>query len=133
MATDIKRLINNLLEFYDFENKAILSVGAGGGQLIEYGRHAKHVTAIDNDKAALDKLKQNLIASGLDDKFTLVHSDFYAADFKADLLLFEFCLHEMEDPEAAIRRALTMGLLSSTPISVKRIMIPIDKTVPLPI
>lgn len=109
MATDIKLLINNLVDFYDFGNKEIISVGAGGGQLIEYGRRAGHVTAIDNDDTALKALKQNLIKAGLDNKYTLIHSDFCKADLKADALIFEFCLHEIEDAGAAIRHAQTMA------------------------
>lgn len=38
MATDTKKIINNLLEFYDFNNRTIIKFGAGGGQLIEFGR-----------------------------------------------------------------------------------------------
>ena len=31
--------------------------------------------------------------------------DFFAIDLKADVVLFEFCLHEMADPGAAVERA----------------------------
>ncbi|MCX6287636.1 MAG: hypothetical protein NTY96_11030 [Bacteroidetes bacterium] len=109
MATDINKIIRNLLEFYDFSNKTIITVGAGGGQLIEYGRVSKHVVAVDYDQEALDKLKVNLIKSGLDDKFELVHSDFYLSGFKGDIVMFEFCLHELEGPETALKHALTMA------------------------
>ena len=109
MATDIKKIISNLLSFYDFYNQTIITVGAGGGQLIEYGRVSKKVLAIDFDKGALQKLKNNLIKSGLDDKFELIHSDFYLSNLKGDIVLFEFCFHEMEDPEAALKHALTMA------------------------
>jgi 16S rRNA G966 N2-methylase RsmD len=109
MATDIKKIIGNLLNFYDFSNRIIISVGAGGGQLIEYGRVANKVFAIDHDNEALQKLNDNLIKSGLIDKFTLVHSDFYLSDLRGDVVLFEFCLHEMEDPEATLRHARTMA------------------------
>lgn len=109
MATDIKKIINNLLEFYDFNNRTIITVGAGGGQLIEYARVAKQVLAIDYDQDALQKLKDNLIRSGLDAKFTLFHSDFYLSHLKGDIVMFEFCLHEMEIPEEALKHALTMA------------------------
>ena len=109
MATDIWKIINNLLEFYDFNNQIIIAVGAGGGQLIEYGRVAKAVLAIDYDKEALQKLRENLIRSELDNKFTLFHSDFYHFRLKGDVVMFEFCFHEMEDPEAALKHALTMA------------------------
>lgn len=109
MATDINKIIRNLLEFYDFNNQTVITVGAGGGQLIEYGRVSKEVLAIDCDKESLQKLKDNLLIAGLDDKFTLIHSDFYLASLKGDVVLFEFCFHEMEDPEAALNHALTMA------------------------
>jgi len=109
MATDTNKIISNLLEFYDFNNKAIVTVGAGGGQLIEYGRVSKHVVALDYDGEALAKLKVNLIKSGLDEKFELVHSDFYLSGIKGDVVMFEFCLHEMEDPETALKHAQTLA------------------------
>jgi hypothetical protein len=109
MATDIEKIINNLLEFYDFNNQTIITVGAGGGQLIEYGRISKNVVAIDHDTEALNKLKDNLLKSGLYDKFKLIHSDFYLYNFRGDVVMFEFCLHEMKDPETAIKHALTMA------------------------
>ena len=40
MATDITQVSANLLSFYDFRDKVVVSVGAGGGQLIEYARSA---------------------------------------------------------------------------------------------
>lgn len=109
MATDIKKMISNLMEFYDFNNQTIITVGSGGGQFIEYGRVSKNVIAIDNDEIALQKLKENLVKSGLDSKFTLIHSDFYLTNLKADVVMFEFCLHEMKDPLAAIKHAQTMA------------------------
>lgn len=109
MATDIKKIINNLLAFYDFNNQTIITVGAGGGQLIEYGRISKNVLAIDHDEEALHKLKDNLLKSGLDDKFTLIHSDFYLSNLQGDVVMFEFCLHEMKDPKKALKHALTMA------------------------
>lgn len=109
MAADIKKIIKNLLDFYEFENKAIITVGAGGGQLIEYGRISKEVYAIDNDEEALYKLKDNLLKSGLDNKFNIIHSDFYLTNLQGDVVMFEFCLHEMTDPAAAIKHAMTMA------------------------
>jgi predicted RNA methylase len=109
MATDIKRIIRNLLEFYDFNNQTVISVGAGGGQFIEYGHAAKHVIAIDNDKEALIRLEVNLLKSQLQDKFSLINSDFYLVNKKADVVMFEFCLHEMKNPESAINHAFTMA------------------------
>jgi len=109
MATDVKAIIANLLSFYDFNDKTIISVGAGGGQFIEYARSAKKVYAIDNDSEALNRLSDNLIKASLTDKFTLIHSEFEQVKLTGDVVLFEFCLHEMNDASVAIKRALTMA------------------------
>jgi predicted RNA methylase len=109
MATDIKKIIKNLLEFYDFTDKTIITVGAGGGQLVDYGYTSKKVFAIDQDEKALKALSENLVKKELDTKFTLIHSDFLKTSLKADVVMFEFCLHEMRDVEEAIRHAQTMA------------------------
>jgi predicted RNA methylase len=105
MAADYQKMVADLLAFYDFEDRLVLTVGAGGGQLIEYGRAARKVLALDSDAAALDKLRENLRIAGLEDKFEPVLGDFFEAGLKADVVLFEFSLHEMADPRAALERA----------------------------
>ena len=102
-------MITNLLNFFDLTNKTIISVGAGGGQFVEYGRNACKVFAIDCDESALEMLKESLSKSGLTNKFTLIHSDFYRADQKGDVVIFELSLHELYDPALAIRHALTLA------------------------
>lgn len=109
MVTDIKKIIKNLFEFYDFNDQTIISVGAGGGQFIEYGHPSKQVIAIDNDKEALKALENSILKSKLINKFTLINSDFEVVDKKGDVVMFEFCLHEMKNPKAAINHALTMA------------------------
>jgi tRNA A58 N-methylase Trm61 len=109
MATDIKKIINSLLEFYDFGNQVIISVGAGGGQFIEYARPSRKVIAIDKDDEALKMLEENLKTAQLSDKFTLIHSDFLQVEQKGNVVMFEFCLHEMKSPKAAIEHALLMA------------------------
>lgn len=105
MVKDVNLIIQNLLDFYDFRDKTIVSVGAGGGQFVAYAHSAKHVIAIDNDKVALERLRENIYKLGLLDKFTLVHDDFNKAEEKGDVVLFEFCLHEMSEPEKMIEYA----------------------------
>ena len=63
MATDINKILKNLYELYDLTDRKMITVGAGGGQLIDYGHKAKKVLAIDYDKEALNKLKDNLNVS----------------------------------------------------------------------
>jgi len=109
MVTDVNKIIGNLLEFYGFKNKVIVSVGAGGGQLIEYGRHAKKVYAVDSDINAVGRLEENLLKSALADRFEVFNCDFYDFNLSCDVVLFEFCLHEMVDPAKAINHAKTLG------------------------
>ena len=109
MATDINKILNNLYELYDLTDHTIITVGAGGGQLIGYGNKAKKVLAIDYDKEALGKLKDNLIKAGLEEKFSLIYSDFSVLDLHGDVVMFEFCLHEMDNPETALKHAKTMA------------------------
>lgn len=109
MAADYKKIISNLLAFYDFKEKLVIDVGAGGGQLVEYGRAARKVLALDNDAQALEKLRENLKSVGLEDKFSPILGDFFEVDLKADAVLFEFSLHEMKDPGAALEHARGMA------------------------
>jgi SAM-dependent methyltransferase len=109
MPADYGRMVANLLGFYDFSGKTVIDVGAGGGQLIEYGRAAALVLALDNDAPALGLLRERLKAAGLEAKFTPLLCDFMEAELEADVVLFEFCLHEMPDPGAAVERALGMA------------------------
>jgi ubiquinone/menaquinone biosynthesis C-methylase UbiE len=108
MSAKIEEIINELRSFYDFSNKQIISVGAGGGQLVDYAEKARKVIAIDNDLAALKRLEQKLCSKEFMPKFELHNADFYKSEFNADVLVFEFCLHEMPNPEQAIRHALSM-------------------------
>jgi CheY-like chemotaxis protein len=105
MAADYESMARNLLSFYDFNDKTVIAVGAGGGKLAEYGRAARQILAVDNDPAALKQLGENLDRLGLAHKFTLIQSDFSKLELRGDAVLFEFCLHEMADAEAALTRA----------------------------
>jgi hypothetical protein len=109
MAADYPRMIRELLAFYDLAGKTVLAVGGGGGQLIEYGRAAGRVLALDVDPAALDELRENLKLARLEDKYEPVLGDFFGIELAADVVLFEFSLHEMADPGAAVERALGMA------------------------
>lgn len=109
MATDVGLVVRNLLEFYPFAGKTVVSVGAGGGQLVEYGREALRVVAVDVDAGALGRLSDVLAARGLADRFELVHSDLLGLAARGDVVLFEFSLHEMPDPSSALRHARSLA------------------------
>ena len=105
MATDTRQIVANLTAFYDFMDKTVVAVGAGGGQLAEYARGTRRVVAVDRDAAAIDQLGARARACGLAERFVLVPRDFFEVRTPGDVVLFEFCLHEMADPARAIRRA----------------------------
>ncbi|MEW6336846.1 MAG: class I SAM-dependent methyltransferase [Acidobacteriota bacterium] len=109
MAVDVHAVLRNLLEFYDFRGTTVLSVGAGGGQLAEYGRTAKRVVAVDHDPDALRALAERLAERGLADRFELLAADVLAVERRADVVLFEFSLHEMSDPAAALGHAAALA------------------------
>jgi predicted RNA methylase len=109
MATDIQKIIDNLTAFYDFTGKNAIHVGAGGGQIIGYAHHAKSVLAVDSDAEAIKYLKDAVKSSDLSGIFAIEHRDFMELDTKADVVFFEFCLHEMAEPHKALAKALELA------------------------
>lgn len=109
MATDIEAVVSNLTSFYDFSGKAVLHVGAGGGQLIGYAARAASVLAVDPDPPAVERLKTALRRIRLEDRFRVVQAGFEEIVDRADVVFFEFCLHEMRDAGAALRHARSLA------------------------
>ncbi|MFZ0963550.1 MAG: class I SAM-dependent methyltransferase [Terriglobia bacterium] len=109
MATDYNQIMQNIREFYDFSGKEVLAVGAGGGQLIELGRGTGKLIAIDKDLAAIRQLEARIAAQGLQDQVEIVNADFCETSRAGDVVYFEFSLHEMDDPEQALRHAATLA------------------------
>ncbi len=109
MATDVGAVLDNLLRFYQFEDKVMLAVGAGGGQLAGYARVASKVIAVDPDPAALVALLDRARQLGIADRFVLVQADFMAVEERAEVVLFEFALHEIPDPGAALAHAASLA------------------------
>jgi predicted RNA methylase len=109
MATDYSLIVNNLLSFYDFTGCTVVCVGAGGGQLIDYARNARKIIAIDNNPDAMDRLKKAIPDKNLNCEFEFVLGDFFETSARGDVVLFEFCLHEIDDPVGALTRARSMA------------------------
>jgi len=105
MATDIAVVLANLTGFYDFRNKATVHVGAGGGQFIGYAARARHIVAVDPDAVAIANLQVAIGAMGLGGRFTVRQEQFESVVDSGDVVFFEFCLHEMADPEGVLRHA----------------------------
>jgi len=104
MATDLRQVVENLRAFHDLRGRAVLSVGAGGGQFLDLYAGAT-VVAVDSDPAALRQLEAAVDARGLRDRFELVRGDFSEVARQAEVVVFEFCLHEMKHPAKALERA----------------------------
>jgi ubiquinone/menaquinone biosynthesis C-methylase UbiE len=105
LATDIQKIIDNLTAFYNFTGKNVIHVGAGGGQIIGYAHLAKSVLAVDTDAEAIEHLKDAVRSSDLSGIFTVEHRDFMELNGSADVVFFEFCLHEMAEPYKALSKA----------------------------
>jgi len=109
LATDYAQLTENLLRFYDFANKIVLFVGAGGKQLLDASAGTKKLIAIDQDVEALRELAANVAAKGTVDSVEVVGSKFEDVARSGDVVYFEFCLHEMADPQKALTHAKNLA------------------------
>ena len=78
------------IEVYDSQGKLVRKIGKPGGRPVE------------GIGECLDIHPQ---AVGLEDRFEPVVGDFFRTSRPADVVLFEFCLHEMPDPGAAVEHA----------------------------
>jgi hypothetical protein len=109
LATDIQLVISNLNSCFDFSDKTVIHVGAGGGQFIGYASRARHVLGVDPDPEAVARLQAAIAAKGLTERFTTMTADFSVVSEKADVVFFEFCLHEIENPQASLRHACSLA------------------------
>ena len=109
MPTDYATLSKNLSRFYHFTNKVVLFIGAGGRQLLDPATRTKKLIAIDRDVEALRELKAKVMAQGLQDSVEVVGSSFEEITARVDTIYFEFCLHEMDDPEKALLHAKSLA------------------------
>jgi SAM-dependent methyltransferase len=109
MATDIEAVEKNIRSFYDFKDKVVLHVGAGGGQLIGYSDITRSVLAIDIDENAVSRLETAIREKDLSGKFKVEVADIMSISAEADVVFFELCLHEMSDPHKALQHARSIA------------------------
>jgi hypothetical protein len=109
MAVDLRELTANLVRFYDFRGKSVLFVGAGGRQLLDPSAGTRKLIAIDQDVASLQELKANIVARGWQNSMEVVASNFEDVRLPGDVVYFEFCLHEMNDPLKSLGHARTLA------------------------
>jgi len=105
MPTDVGLIVDNLTSFYDFRHKVVVHVGAGGGQMLGYAPLCQRVLAVDIDVSAVRRLEQRITEQALQETVSVVTGDFCDLDLHGDVVLFEFCLHEMREPRRAIDHA----------------------------
>lgn len=109
MAVDLRELTENLIRFYDFKGKIVLYVGAGGRQLLNPSVGTKKLIAIDQDVESLKELRANIAASAWQKSVEIVASSFEDVTLSGDVVYFEFCLHEMNDPRKSLSHARTLA------------------------
>jgi hypothetical protein len=109
LATDHAKLTEQLCRFYDFANKEVLFIGAAGRQLLDASAGTRKLIAIDKEVAALQALMASVEADGLESSVEVVGADFNEVMRPGDAVYFEICLHEMDDPEQALRHAKSLA------------------------
>ena len=109
MAADYQQIAQNIREFYSFSGKKVLAVGAGNGPLTDLGLESRKLIVIDKDPAAIRFWEAKAAAEGLQDRVEIVQADFCETSPHGDVVYFEVCLHEMNDPRQALRHALTLA------------------------
>ena len=109
MATDYAKLTANLSRFYDFTDKEVLFIGAAGRQLLDPDAQTRKLIAIDKDVETLKELKAKIVAQGLQDSVSVVGASFEDVTLHGDVVYFEFCLHQMDDPEKALMHAKSLA------------------------
>jgi len=109
LSINYKQLGLDLQRFYDFTNKTVLFVGAGGRQLLDPATQTKKLIAIDQDIEALKQLQTDIATRGLPDSVEVMASRFEDVALSGDVVYFEFCLHEMMDPYQALLHARSLA------------------------
>ncbi len=109
MAADYKQMAQNIRDFYRFSGKQIVAVGAGNGPLTDLVLESKKLIVIDKDPVAIRFWETKVSAEGLQDRVQVIHADFCETSPRADVVYFEVCLHEMNDPRQALQHALTVA------------------------
>jgi 2-polyprenyl-3-methyl-5-hydroxy-6-metoxy-1,4-benzoquinol methylase len=109
MATDIAAILKNIESCYDFTDKSVIHVGAGGGQFVDYAAKARSVLGVDPDAAAVEHLKAAVQERGLEDRYRVLQGDVRSVTTRADVVFFEFCLHEIVDPLTVLHHARTLA------------------------
>jgi tRNA G37 N-methylase Trm5 len=105
MVTYLDKIKQDVERFINCNGKTVLIVGAGGGKLFGYADSAQKVFALDCNSKALDKLAEIIHLNEQEEKYELVCGYFETIDIKADVVIFEFSLHEIPDAYETLKHA----------------------------
>jgi SAM-dependent methyltransferase len=109
VVVDRNKLSADLAGFYDFEGKAVIYVGAGGGQLLGPKSGVRKVVAIDSNPESLKVFRSEAKSTWAGIPIRFVPRDFETVNLHGDVVYFEFCLHHMEDPLRALEHAHSLA------------------------
>ena len=70
---------------------------------------ASSILAVDSDGDAVQRLREAVALRSWHVPPTVVHADFLDVRARADVVFFEFCLHEMDDPDRVLAHARTLA------------------------
>ena len=108
MAADYGQLAENLRWFYDFTGKVVLFVGGGRKATARSLHQSQEADCHDRDVESLIELKTN-VATGVRGSVVVVVPTFEEVTWGGDVVYFEFCLHEMADPQKALTHARSLA------------------------
>jgi ubiquinone/menaquinone biosynthesis C-methylase UbiE len=109
LVANYGELAENLRRFYDFTSKVVLFVGAGTRQLLDPTVKTKKLIAIDRKIETLGELKKQVAERGAHGSVEVIGASFEDVLLCGDVVYFEFCLHEMRDPQKALEHARTLA------------------------
>jgi SAM-dependent methyltransferase len=109
LVVDRSKLSADLADFYEFKGKAVIYVGAGGGQLLGPETGVKRVVAIDSNPESLNAFRSEANSTWAGIPIRFVPRDFETVNLHGDVVYFEFCLHHMEDPRRALEHARALA------------------------
>jgi len=109
MVVDRSGLTANLTKFYDFKGKSALCVGAGGGLLLDPASGVARVVAIDRDVELLQGFRTESRAKWAGVAMRFVPRKFETVQLRGDVVYFEFCMHQMENPRQALEHARSLA------------------------
>lgn len=109
MAADYQQMARNIRQFYSFSGRTVLGVGAGGGPLTDLVLEAKKLIVVEKDPAAIRNWETKIAGDKLQSQVAVIQADFCEASPHGDVVYFEVCLHEMNDPRQALLHAFELA------------------------